>query len=154
MTSLRALVLATMCGLLVGCGDAAKKAGDAAKKAGEAAKDAVNLKVGDVDLGAKFKELTESITSTLGGVKDADTAMAAVPELEKANEGLGEVMGLADKLPAAAKPAFEKMVAGASSALGPIVQKVLALDGVSGILKPILDKITGQFSAFTGGGES
>ena len=72
-----------------------EKAGQEAKatveRAGEKAKSevasvaasAASLQVGDIDLGKNLVSLMEGLKGTLGGVKDAPTAQAALPKLEE-----------------------------------------------------------------------
>ena len=46
------------------------------------------------DLGGKFTEFFGSTTETLEGITDADSATAALPQLETANESLSGLTGM------------------------------------------------------------
>lgn len=152
-----ALLLTTGCG-----GDAAKQMADTASAAGTAAADATT---GAGDLMGKatealsgveggsemLKQVSEmfgKVTSTLGGVKDADTATAAVPELSKLTEGFGGMTDMFGKMPDAAKSAVAGVFKTSIGQLKPILDKVMAIPGVEAILKPTIDGLMAKLEAF------
>jgi hypothetical protein len=158
MTSACVMVL----GSLAGCGDVGKeveKAGAAAKdkagkaaetakeKAGEAAKD---LTVGGVNLGTEFTALVEKLKTTLTEIKDSDTAEKAKGELEQADTQLEGLLEKAEKLPEAARPALKEIVQKGLAALKPLIDKVLAIDGVGEKLKPLLDGLVAKLKTAAG----
>ena len=137
-------------------GKAAATVKDVAEKAKDAAATATeNLDelLGDagVALKGKFTDYFSGLTGALDGIKDADTAKAALPQLEEMEGSLGGLIGSVKDLPEAARPFFNEMVAGSQKAIADKVTSVLGLPGVSDILKPVLEKIIGLIGGFLKG---
>jgi hypothetical protein len=161
----RMLIAAACAAVLVpvaGCGDVGKeveKAGAAAKgkagqaadaakaKAGEVADAAKDLTVGGVNVGAELTAVIDKLKASLSGIKDTQTAEQAVPELKEADTKLDSLLGMADKLPEAARPAFKAMAEKGLAALQPLIDKVLKIEGVGAIVKPVLDAIVAKLKA-------
>ncbi len=161
----RSILSATLAAVLLftaGCEEAKKAADQAASSASSAAADA---KAGAGDLMGKatealagveggsemLKQVTEmfgKVTSTLGTVKDADTANAALPELSKLTEGFGGMTDMFGKMPEAAKTAVAGVIKSSLDQLKPIVEKVMAIPGVEAILKPAIDGLMSKLDAF------
>ena len=98
-----------------------------------------------------LKQVTElfgTATKTLGGVKDADSATAALPELGKLTEGFGGMTEMFGKLPDAAKGAVSGVFQSSLGQLQPIIDKVMAIPGVEAILKPAIDALMSKLEAF------
>jgi len=140
--------------------DMATKAADTVKETVEKGKDAAanaadNLDelLGDAGLAlkGKFTDYFSGLTGALDGIKDADTAKAALPQLEEMEGSLGGLLGSIKDLPEAARPFFNEMVAGSQKAVADKVTSVLGLPGVEEILKPVLDKIIGLIGGFLKG---
>jgi hypothetical protein len=87
------------------------------------------------------------LKTTLGGVKDADSAKAALPKLQGVVGSLDQITALADKLPADARKALAGTVGGLSPSIDGLFKTVLALPGVSEILKPVIDALQGKIAA-------
>jgi hypothetical protein len=104
-----------------------------------------------VALKGKFTDYFSALTGALDGIKDADTAKAALPGLEELEGSLGGLIGSVKDLPEAARPFFNQMVAGSQKAIADKVTSVLGLPGVEEILKPVLDKIIGLIGGFLKG---
>ena len=88
------------------------------------------------------------ITKALGTVKDEASATAALPELSKISEtfaGLAEKFGA---LPPAAKTAVAGIFSSSMNELKPMIEKILAIPGVSTILKPAIDALMEKLGAF------
>lgn len=164
---LRSLLSCTLLSLIVlnlGCSPEAAK--DMANKATETAKDAAaEATSGAADLMGKatealtgveggsemLKQVTEmfgTLTKTLGGVKDADSANSALGEITKLTDGLGGLTEKFGSLPDAAKSAVAGIFANSLGDLKPIVEKVLAIPGVEAILKPAIDALMTKLDAF------
>lgn len=151
---------------LAGCGDTTKQITEKAASAGNAAADAASgAAAGAGDLMGKAtealsgveggsemlkqaSEMFSKITSTLGTVKDADTATAALPELGKLTEGFGGMTEMFGKMPDAAKSAVAGVFKSSIEQLKPILDKVLAIPGVDAILKPAVDALMSKLDAF------
>jgi phage-related minor tail protein len=134
--------------------DAAQAAGTQAQAAVEgAATDLSSLKVGDVDLGKDLSSLLEGLNGTLGEVKDVETAQTALPKLEEASLGLDKLLGFVDQLPEVAKPVLASLLKTHTATITQSVQKVVGIEGVGAILKPVLDQIVAKLNN-AGGGEA
>ena len=136
------------------------KAADTVKDVAEKAKDAAATATENLDellgdagvaLKGKFTDYFSGLTGALDGIKDADTAKAALPQLEEMEGSLGGLIGSVKDLPEAARPFFNEMVAGSQKAIADKVTSVLGLPGVSDILKPVLEKIIGLIGGFLKG---
>ena len=161
----RSILAASLAAALLfttGCEGAKQAADKAAATAGSAAADAT---AGAGDLMGKatealsgveggsemLKQVTEmfgKVTSTLGTVKDADTANAALPEISKLTEGFGGMSDMFGKMPDAAKSAVAGVFKSSLEQLKPIIEKVMAIPGVDAILKPAIDALMGKLEAF------
>lgn len=93
-------------------------------------------------------DLFASATKTLSGVKDADSATAALPDLGKLTEGFGGMTEMFSKLPDAAKVAVGGVFQSSLGQLQPIIDKVMAIPGVEAILKPAIDALMSKLEAF------
>jgi hypothetical protein len=93
-------------------------------------------------------DLFATATKTLGGVKDADSATAALPDLGKLTEGFGGMTEVFSKLPDAAKVAVSGVFQSSLGQLQPIIDKVMAIPGVEAILKPAIDALMSKLEAF------
>jgi hypothetical protein len=91
-----------------------------------------------LEAGKTAGSLFTGLAKTLGGVTDADSAKAAIPELEKFGPLLRTLEDEAGKLPADEKPAFAKVIGDKLGLLGKIVETVMALPGVRDLLGPIV----------------
>jgi len=95
------------------------------------------------------KDTVGSLTSTLGNIKDAATAQAAVPALTNASLSLDSLQKLAGVLPPDARAQITALVAGALPNLGPLVTNALSVPGADGILKPLLDAIMAKLTGLS-----
>jgi hypothetical protein len=103
------------------------------------------ISVGDVNLGEQFTGITEGLTSTLGGITDATSAEAALPQLEGLSEQVGSLEGLVGQLGDEGKGAFGGIVQTALGTLQPLIEKAIGAAGegtpVAGILNTIVEKL-------------
>jgi hypothetical protein len=81
------------------------------------------------------------LTETLSGVKDVPTAEAALPKLREINGKVDSMASFWDKLPEAGKATITKITINNLCDLKELVNKVLSIEGVGDILRPILDAI-------------
>ncbi len=110
----------------------------------------VDMSVGDVNVGDQFTGVVDSITTTVGGITDGDTAAAAVPELEGINTKLDEITGLADQLPDVAKGPFQSIVGTAITTLKPLIDGAIESSGAGAILQPIADSMMEKLAGLAG----
>lgn len=91
-----------------------------------------------LEAGKTAGSLFAGLAKTLGGVKDAKSAKAAIPELAKFGPLLKTLEDEADRLPADEQAAFAKVIADKLGLLGKIVETVMALPGVEDLLGPVV----------------
>jgi hypothetical protein len=104
-----------------------------------------SLTVGGLDIG---KEVTDSITNlrtTLAGITDAASAQAALPKLWEVTTQIDKVDGLVGQL----SPEQRKVLAGLVNSLMPSLDKVLAIPGVTELLKPTIDALRAKLTVLT-----
>lgn len=108
---------------------------------------APSLEVGGVDLGAQVSDAIASLEGTLNGVTDAASAQAAAPQLQMAIESIDGVSGMLGQLSEEQKAALSAMVKPGITSLDALFDKVLAIPGVSDVLKPTIDAIRAKLGA-------
>lgn len=92
-----------------------------------------------------LKESMGSITDILGGITDVDSAKSKLGELEIANESLGSVTGMLDKLPEGMKSGVMSAAAGLLPNITSALDKVMAIPGVGAVLQPVVDSLKEKF---------
>lgn len=129
--------------------DAASEAVDAAQTSMKESLDAVSATASEAMKGIEgggelLKKVTDmfgSATKDLQSVTDADTGRAALPKLQELTGSLAGLKATIDKLPAEAKTALSAVVNKGVEQLEALSQKVMAIPGVSDIVKPEVDKL-------------
>ena len=110
---------------------------------------AQNLMVGGVDISKQVTDSIANLRSTLGGVTDAASAQAALPKLRDITTQIDQVDGLIGQM----TPEQRKLLAGIVSPLMPtlnqLFDKVLAIPGVSEVLKPTIDLLKAKLAMLT-----
>lgn len=97
------------------------------------------------------KELTSTmgtLTSTFGSITDVDSAKAAIPNLTSATDQLGNLAGMMDKLPEAARGPIKQIVASGLPQIQGIIEKLSAIPGVGPVIKPVVESLTAKLSMF------
>lgn len=110
----------------------------------------IDMSVDGVNVGEQFGGVVDSLKTTVGGITDADSAQAAVPQLEGINTQLDELTGLASKLPEAAQGPFAGIVNTALETIQPMLDKALEIPGVGGVLQPIVDSMMEKLGGLAG----
>jgi hypothetical protein len=108
---------------------------------------AQNLKVGDVDLGERVTAFFDGAKETLQGITDAASAQAALPKLEEMRTDVDQMSDLAGQLPSEGKQALAGLVSSAMPALLELIDKVMAIPGVSDVLKPVVDPMRAKLES-------
>ena len=105
--------------------------------------------VGGVDVSKQVTDSIANLRSTLGGVTDAASAEAALPKLRNITAQIDQV----DELIGRMTPEQRKLLAGIVSPLMPTINqlfdKVLAIPGVSEVLKPTIDLLKAKLALLT-----
>jgi hypothetical protein len=114
---------------------------DAAKAVQGWAKDGTELR-------DRLAGLLEGLTETLGGIKDSETAQAALTRLKECEHSLGELVQSAEKLPAAAKPMIAAAAKRSSAKIKTLIEQVQQNENLPESVKPVLDAILEKLAAF------
>jgi hypothetical protein len=109
------------------------------------------MMVNGIDVGGQVKTLSDTLRTTLGSIKDAGSAQAALPKLQAAVSELDKVKGLAANMPAASKSSFASLIMSVMGTLNPLFDTALAIPGVSGIVKGPIDQIRTAMTALSKG---
>jgi len=109
-----------------------------------------NIMVGDVNLGEQLSTSLDGFKTTMSTITDADSATAALPQLEAFGGQLDNIGGLADGLPDTAKGAFSGIIGTALEAVKPLIEKALGMAGVSDAIGPALNGILEKLTAMAG----
>jgi hypothetical protein len=122
---------------------AAGAAQQAAGAATEAAKSAATtaLMVGGTDVGKEVSGAFDHLGQVLGGITDADSAKAALPQIHDISGSVDKLKGVVGQLPDTGKTALADLIAKAMATVQPLVDKAYALPGVGDVLKPELDPL-------------
>jgi hypothetical protein len=110
---------------------------------------AQNLMVGGVDVSKQVTDSIANLRSALGGVTDTASAEAALPKLRDITTQIDQV----DELVGRMTPEQKKLLAGLVNPLTPtlnqLFDKVLAIPGVSEVLKPTIDLLKAKLALLT-----
>jgi hypothetical protein len=110
---------------------------------------AQNFMVGGVNIGKQVTDGIANLRDTLGGVTDAASAQAALPKLRDITAQIDQVDGLIGQM----TPEQRKLLAGIVNPLMPtlnqLFDKVLAIPGVSEVLKPTIDLLKTKLTLLT-----
>lgn len=91
-----------------------------------------------------------SVGKTFEKITDVESAKAALPELESANNKLQGLSSGFAAMPEAIRTKIAEVIQGTLPDLQGTIDKVLAIPGVSEILKPIVDQIMEKVAALKG----
>jgi hypothetical protein len=108
-----------------------------------------SLTVGGLDI---RKEVTDSITNlrtTLAGITDAASAQAALPKLREVTTQIDKVDGLVGQLSGEQRKALAGLVNPLMPSLNQLFDKVLAIPGVSEVLKPTIEALRAKLAVLT-----
>lgn len=108
---------------------------------------APSLTVAGVDMGKQVSDAMANIETTLNGVKDAASAQAAVPKVQAASDQLDKVSGMLGQLSPEQKTALADLVRPRMASLNALFDRILAMPGVSDVLKPAIDGLRTKLTA-------
>jgi Bacterial protein of unknown function (DUF937) len=110
---------------------------------------AQSLTVGGLDVGKQLTDSIADLRTTLGGITDAASARAALPKLQDVTAQIDKVGGVVGQL----SPEQRKLLAGLVNPVMPtlnqLFDKVLAIPGVSEVLKPTIDALRAKLAVLT-----
>jgi hypothetical protein len=100
-----------------------------------------SLMVSGLDVGKQVVDSISSLRTTLGGITDAASAQAALPKLREVTAQVGKVSGLVGQLTADQRKILAEIVNPLMPTMNQLFDKVLAIPGVTEILKPAIDAL-------------
>jgi Bacterial protein of unknown function (DUF937) len=110
---------------------------------------AQNLMVGGVDVSKQVTDSIANLRSTLGGVTDAASAEAALPKLRNITAQIDQVDDLIGRMTPEQRKLLAAIVNPAMPTLNQLFDKVLAIPGVSEVLKPTIDLLKAKLALLT-----
>jgi hypothetical protein len=102
------------------------------------------IKVGDVDIGELATSAINDLNSSAAGIKDEATAQTALPGLTKASSEFDQLTGLLNQLSPETRKTLAEAFASIRPNLAHLMDRVLAIPGVSAIIKPAVDAINAK----------
>lgn len=110
---------------------------------------AVTAITGDNAL-ATMTGVFKKANKTLRGIKDVDSAKAAVPEIEEITNSVGAVGKVLGSVPAPAKEQIKKAIVDFAPKFQGMAEKAMAIPGVQPIIEPKLNELVNQLDGFGG----
>jgi len=95
------------------------------------------------------KKIFGGLTSSLGTIKDASSAQAALPQLTASSLALDGLTKMAGSLAPDAKTQLRLLVAATMPQLSPLVETALKIPGAEAILKPVMDAILAKMTGLS-----
>lgn len=105
-----------------------------------------NLTVGDIDVGKQLTDTLTNLQAAVTGITDAPSAQAALPKLQAAEGEIDKVAATIGQLSAEQKTALAGMLKPMMSTLNGLFDKILAIPGVSDVLKPTVDSLRAKLA--------
>jgi hypothetical protein len=100
-----------------------------------------------VNLKSSLESALAGVQASLQGVRDAASAKAALPQLEKEAAELDKLRERSLNVPADSEGALAGLVASDRPALDALFDKVLVIPGVDSIAKPAIDTLRAKLDA-------
>jgi hypothetical protein len=110
---------------------------------------AQSLTVDGLDIGRQVTDSITNLRTTLGGITDAASAQAALPKLQEVTAQIDKVNGVVGQLAAEQRRALAGLVSPMMLTLNQLFDKVLAIPGVSEVLKPTIDALRAKLTVLT-----
>src|SRR5215831_11169310 len=107
------------------------------------------LTVGGLDVAKQVTDSVTSLRTTLGSITDAASARAALPKLQEVTTQIDKVDGLLGQLSPEQRKVLAGMVNPLMPSLNQLLDKVLAIPGVTELLKPTIDTLRAKLAVLT-----
>ena len=105
--------------------------------------------VAGLDVNKHVDDSLATLRSSLEGVKDTASATAAQPKLQQVSDQLDKVVNLKGQMSDDQRKTLSTYINPSMDALNKTFDTVLAIPGVSTVLKPQIDAIKEKLSALT-----
>jgi hypothetical protein len=110
---------------------------------------AQSLAVGGQDIAKQITDSVASVRTTLGGVSDVASAQAALPKLREVTTQIDKTEGAVGQLSAEQRKAIAAVINPLMPTVNQLCDKVLAIPGVSEVLKPSVETLKAKLTALT-----
>jgi hypothetical protein len=108
-----------------------------------------SLTVGGLDVAKQVSDSITNLRAALGGINDAASAQAALPKLREVTAQIDKVDGVVGQLSAEQRKALAGIINPMMLTLNQLFDKVLAIPGVSEVLKPTIDALRAKLAVLT-----
>jgi hypothetical protein len=115
----------------------------------QSATTAQSLMVGGADISKQVGDSLTSLRSTLGAVSDTASAQGSLSKLQDVTAQIDKVDGLIAQMSPEQKKILAGLVGPQMPALNQLFDKVLAIPGVSDVLKPVIDSLKAKLAVLT-----
>ena len=99
------------------------------------------------ELTGQLTRSVDGMRTTLQGITDSASAQAAMPKLQQMVTDLDKLNGATAQLPQQSRSQFAAQVAAAMPAFNQLCDRVLAIPGVAGVAKPVIDLMRTKLDA-------
>jgi hypothetical protein len=108
-----------------------------------------SLTVGGIDIGKQVTDSIGTLRTTLGSITDTASAQAALPKLQAASAQIEKVSGMVGQLSDGQRKLLSGLVTPVMPALNQLFDRVMAVPGVSEVIKPTIDVLKAKLATLT-----
>jgi hypothetical protein len=105
--------------------------------------------VSGIDLGRQLGDSLGSLRASLQGVTDVESARAALPKFREVTAQVDKASGMVGQLSTTQRRAVAGQISPVMQTLNQLFDKVLAIPGVSEVLKPAIDSLRTKLTTLT-----
>ena len=109
-----------------------------------------HMVVDGVNVGSTLTETLASVTNTLGGITDAESAQSALASLTEAGASLSDLQTTFGSMSVEGQSAVSSMVSEALPSLQSAMSDLLGNAEISGILQPVFDGLMSTLTSMMG----
>ena len=108
---------------------------------------AQDLVVGTADIGKQINSSIASVRTTLDGISDVASAQAALPKLQEVTAQIDKADSAVGQLSEEQRKAIAAVINPLMPTVNQLCDKVLAIPGVTEVLKPSVDTLKAKLTA-------
>lgn len=110
--------------------------------------EAASPEASSINVTNELRNNLSSITQSLSGIKDIESAKASLPAIDAANTRIAKMTGMLDAVPAPAKGAIANLISSALPQLQVLSDKANAIPGVGDVINPALNVLAENLKKF------
>lgn len=107
---------------------------------------ALSSGVSTLNTASQVSSSISNLTGALNTVSNPETALLALPKLQKVDSNLGGIVDQVQSMSPSAQSNISNVVQQSLPSVNSLVDKAVGIDGVSTILRPTLDSITSKLT--------